>query len=108
MNTFGSRATLKSGKSEYEIFRIDALDKQGINTSKLPYSLRILLENLLRNENGKSVTADDIKFLADWKASAEPSREISFAPARVFLGVFPGSPGGCNWAGRGGPGKPLE
>ena len=92
MNTFGSRATLKSGNNEYEIYRLDSLDKQGINTSKLPYSLRILLENLLRNENGKSVTADDIKFLAAWKASDEPSREISFAPARVLMQDFTGVP----------------
>src|SRR6185437_9142813 len=92
MNTFGSRATLKSGSREYEIFRLDSLDKQGINTKDLPYSLRILLENLLRNENGKSVTSEDIQFLAQWKAEADPSREISFAPARVLMQDFTGVP----------------
>ena len=57
MNTFGSRSTLRVGDKEYEIYRIDALDKQGISTAKLPYSMRILLENLLRREDGKAVTA---------------------------------------------------
>ena len=63
-NTFGSRSTLKVGGREYEIFRIDALDKQGIKTTHLPYSLRILLENLLRHEDGKAVKAEEIKALA--------------------------------------------
>src|SRR3979490_2980331 len=92
MDSFGSRATLKVGAREFEIFRIDALDKQGISTPPLPYSLRILLENLLRNENGRSVLADDIKFLARWKACEEPSREISFSPARVLMQDFTGVP----------------
>src|SRR5438067_3855128 len=92
MNTFGSRAALKSGSREFEIYRLDALDKQGISTTKLPYSLRILLENLLRNENGKSVTADDITFLADWKAADDPWREISSLPARVQMQDFTGVP----------------
>ncbi|MEO5935706.1 MAG: aconitase family protein, partial [Terriglobales bacterium] len=92
MNSFDSRATLKVGNREFEIFRIDALDKQGISTTHLPFCMRILLENLLRNENGRSVTADDIRFLADWKASAEPSREISFSPARVLMQDFTGVP----------------
>src|SRR5260221_10127996 len=90
MNSFGSRATLKSGTNEYDIFRLDALEKQGIAKAKLPYSLRILLENLLRNENGKSVTADDITFLTDWKACDDPSRAISFAPPRVLMQAFTG------------------
>jgi aconitate hydratase len=92
MNSFGSRATLKVGSREFEIFRLDALDKKGISTAHLPYSLRILLENLLRNENGRSVLADDIKFLAGWKACEEPSREISFSPARVLMQDFTGVP----------------
>src|SRR5205807_3267207 len=92
MDSFHSRSTLKVADKNYEIYRLDALDKQGISTTKLPYSLRILLENLLRNENGKSVTADDIRFLADWKATDDPSREISFAPARVLMQDFTGVP----------------
>jgi aconitate hydratase len=92
LNTFGSRATLKVGSREYEIYRLDALQKQGLKVSRLPYSLRILLENLLRNEDGRSVTADDITFLTQWNAKAEPSREISFSPARVLLQDFTGVP----------------
>ena len=92
MNSFGSRASLRVGSQQYEIHRIDALDKQGISTERLPFSLRVLLENLLRTENGRSVTADDIRFLAEWKADAVPSREIAFTPARVLLQDFTGVP----------------
>src|SRR5882724_12675988 len=92
LNSFNTKSTLKVGVKEYEIYRLDALDKQGISTTHLPYSLRILLENLLRNENGRSVLADDIKFLANWNACEEPSREISFSPARVLMQDFTGVP----------------
>src|SRR5215469_14218085 len=92
MNSFGSRASLRVGSRQYEIYRIDALDKQGISTQHLPYSLRVLLENLLRTENGRSVTRDDIRFLAEWKADAIPSREIGFTAARVLLQDFTGVP----------------
>jgi aconitate hydratase len=93
MNSFNSRATLRVGSNDYEIFRLDALDKQSwCNSARLPYSMRILLENLLRNENGRSVTADDIKFLATWDPKLPPSREISFSPARVLLQDFTGVP----------------
>ena len=92
MNSFGSRASLRVGARQYQVFRIDALDKQGISTQHLPYSLRVLLENLLRTENGKSVTADDIRFLAQWQANAAPSREIAFTPARVLMQDFTGVP----------------
>jgi aconitate hydratase len=92
MNSFGARATLRVGNRQYQIFRLDALDKQGISTQHLPYSLRVLLENLLRTENGKSVTQDDIRFLATWQASAAPSREIAFTPARVLMQDFTGVP----------------
>ncbi len=81
MNSFGSRANLRLGQREFEIFRIDNLDRRGISTSHLPYSLRILLENLLRNENGKSVRQEDILALAGWKADAPPSQEIAFMPS---------------------------
>ena len=63
-NTFASQSSLKSGAKTYEIYRLGALEKKGIKLSRLPFSLRILLENLLRHEDGKSVTADDIEFLA--------------------------------------------
>ena len=92
MNSFDSRAQLKSGASTYEIFRLDALSKKGIQLERLPFSLRILLENLLRHEDGKSVTAADIEFLAKWDPKAEPSREIAYMPARVLMQDFTGVP----------------
>ncbi len=91
-NSFGSQSTLKVGKNSYEIFRISALETKGISLERLPFSLRILLENLLRQEDGKSVTADDIEFLAKWQAKAEPAREIAFMPARVLMQDFTGVP----------------
>ncbi|MHB1699888.1 MAG: aconitate hydratase AcnA [Acidobacteriaceae bacterium] len=92
VNSFGSRAQLKSGAKTYEIHRLDALAAKGVALSRLPFSLRILLENLLRHEDGKTVTADDIEFLARWDAKAEPSREIAYMPARVLMQDFTGVP----------------
>jgi aconitate hydratase len=92
MNSFQSRSELKSGSHTYEIFKLSALTKHGVSLESLPYSLRILLENLLRHEDGKSVTAEDIEFLAKWDAKAEPSREIAYMPARVLMQDFTGVP----------------
>src|ERR1700728_1430941 len=92
MNTFGSQSELQAGAQSYEIFRLSALEKKGINLHRLPFSLRIVLENLLRYEDGKSVTANDIEFLAKWDPKAEPSREISWMPARVLMQDFTGVP----------------
>jgi aconitate hydratase len=92
MNSFGSQSELKAGGKTWEIFRLSALEKPGISLARLPFSLRILLENLLRYEDGKSVTADDIEFLAKWDPKAEPSREISWMPARVLMQDFTGVP----------------
>ena len=91
-NSFGSRGTLRSGGREYEIYRIDALDKQGISTKHLPYSLRILLENLLRTEDGAAVKADDVKNVAAWNGKTTPDKEIAFTPSRVLLQDFTGVP----------------
>ena len=91
-NSFGSRSKLRVGAQEYEIYRLDALEKINCTPHRLPFSLRILLENLLRTENGRSVTADDIRFLADWKPQAIPEKEISFTPARVLMQDFTGVP----------------
>ncbi|HEX7286252.1 MAG TPA: aconitate hydratase AcnA [Candidatus Angelobacter sp.] len=91
-NTFGSRSKLRLGAREFEIFRLDAMEKAGCAPHRLPFSLRILLENLLRTENGRSVTADDIRFLADWKPHAVPDKEIAFTPARVLMQDFTGVP----------------
>jgi aconitate hydratase len=92
MNSFSSKATLTSGKSSYTIYRLPALDARGFNLSRLPFSLKILLENLLRREDGSTVTAGDIEFLANWDAKAEPSREIAYMPARVLMQDFTGVP----------------
>ena len=92
MNSFGSQSILKVGNKSYEIFRLNALEAKGLSLGRLPYSLRVLLENLLRQEDGKSVTADDIEFLAKWQAKAEPAREIAFMPARVLMQDFTGVP----------------
>ncbi len=92
LNSFNSRSILKSGKKEYEIYRLDALDKQGISTKHLPYSLRILLENLLRTEDGRNVRKEDIRALAAWNKNSKPDKEIAFTPSRVLLQDFTGVP----------------
>src|SRR5579885_2452768 len=92
MNSFEAKSTFRSGGNEYEIYRLDALQKQGLGISHLPFSLRILLENLLRNEDGIGVLKDDVLALAKWEPKAEPSKEIAFTPARVILQDFTGVP----------------
>ena len=92
MNSFGSRSTLRVGGHDYEIYRLDVLDKQGISTKHLPFSLRILLENLLRTEDGRSVTKEDIRALANWNSKSKPDKEIAFTPSRVLLQDFTGVP----------------
>ena len=92
MNSFDSRATLTSGKNSYTIYRLPALTARGFDLSRLPFSLKILLENLLRREDGVNVTAGDIEFLANWNAKSEPSREIAYMPARVLMQDFTGVP----------------
>jgi aconitate hydratase len=95
-SSFGARATFrvdgKVGSKEYEIYRLDALDKQGISTRHLPFSLRILLENLLRTEDGRNVTKDEIRALAAWNKNSKPEKEIAFTPSRVLLQDFTGVP----------------
>ena len=92
MDSFASRATLTSGNKSYTIYRLPALTAKGFDLSRLPFSLKILLENLLRREDGVNVTAGDICFLANWDAKAEPSREIAYMPARVLMQDFTGVP----------------
>ena len=89
-DSFGARSTLAVGGNEFEIFRLDAVTEGHVN--RLPYSLKILLENLLRHEDGRDVTRNDIVALANWDAKAAPSTEISFTPARVILQDFTGVP----------------
>ncbi|MGO1412043.1 MAG: aconitase family protein, partial [Microbacterium sp.] len=88
VNSFGAKSTLKVGSSDYEIYRLDAVEGH----EKLPYSLKVLLENLLRTEDGKNVTDEQIRALGNWDASAEPSTEIQFTPARVVMQDFTGVP----------------
>ena len=90
-NTFDAKATLTVGERSYEIFRLDALQAK-YDIARLPFSLKVLLENLLRNEDGESIRAQDIEALARWDAGAEPSTEISFTPARVLMQDFTGVP----------------
>ncbi len=90
-NSFGARDTLEVAGTSYEIFRLDAL-QQRFDVARLPFSLKVLLENLLRTEGNGSVTAPDIEALASWDAKAEPSKEIAFTPARVLMQDFTGVP----------------
>src|SRR5438552_7805896 len=92
MDSFHSRSTLKAAANNYEIYRLDALDKQGISTKHLPFSLRILLENLLRTEDGRNVKAEDIRALASWNGKSRPDKEIAFTPSRVLMQDFTGVP----------------
>jgi aconitate hydratase len=91
-DSFGSRSTLRVGGREVRLARLDVLEKRGWNISRLPYALRILLENLLRREDGSVVNAGEIEALANWDPAAMPSREIAFMPARVLLQDFTGVP----------------
>src|SRR5512134_1416440 len=90
-DSFGARSTLEVGGTSHEIARLDALQSQ-YDVARLPYTLRILLENVLRHEDGETVTADDVEAVARWDAPSEPHDEISFTPARVLLQDFTGVP----------------
>ena len=92
LNSFNCRSILKVGNKDYEIYRLDALDKQGISTQHLPFSLRILLENLLRTEDGRNVKKEEIRALASWNSKSKPDKEIAFTPSRVLLQDFTGVP----------------
>jgi len=92
IDTFGTRSNLHVGGSNYEIFRLGKLAGAGLDISRLPFALKILLENLLRREDGQGVTAAHIESLARWQPGAEPSTEIAFMPARVIMQDFTGVP----------------
>ena len=93
IDSFKSRATIAVGDRKVDIFRLDALTRAGVgDVATLPYSLRILLENLLRHEDGKSVTREDIEAVASWDPKAPPEQEVAFMPARVLLQDFTGVP----------------
>src|ERR1700733_13452654 len=90
-NSYDARGTLKVGDREVEIFKLEALQSR-FDVARLPFSLKILLENLLRTEGNGAVDAADIEALATWDAKAEPSKEIAFTPARVVMQDFTGVP----------------
>ena len=87
-DTFGAKDHLEVDGERFEIFRLDAVD----GAARLPFSLKVLLENLLRTEDGTNTTADDVRALAAWDATAAPATEIQFTPARVILQDFTGVP----------------
>ena len=95
-NSFGTRTALHAGNDSYEIYRLSVLERAGIgNISRLPFSLKVLLENLLRHEDGQFVFSEDIHALAGWdpsSAAGATEKEISFMPARVLLQDFTGVP----------------
>src|SRR5687767_11667300 len=93
LNTFGTRTQIKAGGEQVEIYSLPALERAGFpGVARLPYSMKILLENLLRREDGAFVKSDDIRALAEWNATANAEQEISFMPARVLLQDFTGVP----------------
>ncbi|MFI5625250.1 aconitate hydratase AcnA [Nocardioides sp. NPDC051685] len=91
-DSFGAKSTLDVDGKSYEIFRLDAVKGEGLDVASLPFSLKVLLENLLRTEDGANITADDIKALAGWDETAEPDKEIQYTPARVIMQDFTGVP----------------
>jgi aconitate hydratase len=90
-DSYGSRSTIEVSGREYEIHRLDALQAR-FDVARLPYSLKVLLENVLRLEDGAAVTADDVETIATWDANAESAKEIPFQPARVLMQDFTGVP----------------
>jgi aconitate hydratase len=91
LDSFGARSTLEVGGRSYEVFRLDAL-QQRFDVARLPYSIKVLLENVLRLEDGVSASAADVEAIASWDAAAEPSAEIPYQPARVLMQDFTGVP----------------
>jgi len=91
-DSFGSHGTLSVGGASYRIARLAALERRGFSLARLPYALKVLLENLLRREDGRVVSAEEIEAICRWQPTAEPSREIAFMPGRVLLQDFTGVP----------------
>src|SRR6478672_143648 len=92
VDSFGAKSTLDVDGKSYEIYRLNAVTGEGLAVDSLPYSLKVLLENLLRTEDGANITEDDIKALAGWDADADPSKDIQFTPARVIMQDSTGVP----------------
>ncbi|HME62072.1 MAG TPA: aconitase family protein, partial [Candidatus Binatia bacterium] len=93
VDSFGARQALKVGNQSYDIFRLDRLEKAGLkNVSRLPVSLKVLLENLLRQEDNRHVSKGDIEALANWSPKVRQEKEIAFMPARVLMQDLTGVP----------------
>ena len=93
LDSFNCRRRLKVGKREYDYFSLDEAEANGLaGISRLPFSLKVLLENLLRHEDGRTVTAEDIRGIAEWLDNRKSDREIAFRPARVLMQDFTGVP----------------
>jgi aconitate hydratase len=92
-NSFESASPFQVGDASYEIYRLAKID----GADRLPYSLKILLENLLRTEDGANITADHVRSLAEWNPAAEPHTEIQFTPARVIIKTSLGYRGSWTW-----------
>src|SRR5206468_6966339 len=93
VDSFGTRKTLTVGEQSYDIFRLDLLETAGFkNVSRLPVSLKVLLENLLRQEDNHHVNKPDIEALANWNSKVKPEKEIAFMPARVLMQDLTGVP----------------
>ncbi len=91
-DSFGAKSTLDVGDRAYEIYRLSSVTGDGLDVESLPFSLKVLLENLLRTEDGADITADHIKAIAGWDADADPDKEIQFTPSRVIMQDFTGVP----------------
>ncbi len=91
-DSFNALSTLEVGGKPYRVFRLDRVTGDGLDVDSLPYSLKVLLENLLRTEDGANITADHIRALGSWDPNAQPSQEIQFTPARVIMPDFTGVP----------------
>src|SRR5687768_11223250 len=91
-DSFGAKGTLDVDGTSYEIYRLDAVKGEGLDVDSLPFSLKVLLENLLRTEDGGDITDEHIKAIAGWDAAAHPDQEIQFTPARVIMQDFTGVP----------------
>src|SRR5690349_12356939 len=92
VDSFSAKDTLQVGNESFDYYRLGAVTGDGLDVASLPFSLKILLEALLRTEDGADITRDDIAALAGWDANAEPSTEIQFTPARVIMQDFTGVP----------------
>ncbi len=92
VDSFHAKETLEVGEDSFEIYRLDKVSGDGLDVDSLPFSLKVLLEGLLRTEDGENITKEDIEALASWDADADPSVEIQFTPARVIMQDFTGVP----------------